>query len=174
MVLLWPSPKTFPPEACSVVQPKNQPISDGLGAQMQQPRTSTFLIHGELYPNRPHNQPQTNDQFFLSSFCCRNTAAVPSSSTGAPGKAPPLLTPFERPREPGKPTRTCLVLGSRLKLTLWGWTPPVVDTECGALRKSYKMARHQEMWLIQNGRVIEFRERARIRICDRRPLDMCF
>ena len=34
---------------------------------------------------------------------------------------------------------------SRLKLTLWGWTPPVVDTERGALKKSYKMAGYQEM-----------------------------
>jgi len=39
-----------------------------------------------------------------------------------------------------------------LKLAPWGQTPPFIDTEWGALKKTYKMDGHQEFAWIQNGR----------------------
>ena len=38
-----------------------------------------------------------------------------------------------------------IVFNIPVEIDPMGLDPPVVDTECGALRKSYKMARHQEM-----------------------------
>ena len=48
--------------------------------------------------------------------------------------------------------KTLMSKGTPLKLAPRGRTPRLVDTECGALKKTYKMDGHQEFTLIQNGR----------------------